>query len=201
MAEPVDDAQRGADAVRAALIEAAATRLSEAGPSSVSVREVARRAGVNHGQVHHYFGGKRGLLIEAMRKLARDHLEKIGARSADGVIPPAFALADDPGYWRAVCQVMMEGDLELARIEVDEGLSVPRRALDALMERYDIAPDDLDFKARFAAITALQLGWVALEDFIMLVSDVADEDREQVRQRAKRLLEEWVARSLASARG
>ncbi len=200
MAQPVEEAQRGADAVKAALIDAAAARLSEAGPSSVSVRDVARRAGVNHGQVHHYFGGKRGLLIAAMRKLARDHFLKIGERSADGVIPPAFALAEDPDYWRAVCQVMMEGDFELARIEVDEDISVPRRALHALMERYAIASDDLDFKARFASVTALQLGWVALEDFIMLVSDVADEDRDEVRERAKGLLEEWVARSLPGAR-
>ena len=200
MAQPIDEGQRGADAVKAALIDATAARLSEAGPSSVSVRDIARRAGVNHGQVHHYFGGKRGLLVAAMRKLARDHFLRIGERSGGGAIPPAFSLADDPDYWRAVCQVMMEGDFELARIEVDEGMSVPRRALDALMERYAIAPDDLDFKARFAAITALQLGWVALEDFIMLVSDVADEDRDEVRERAKGLLEEWVDRSLAGAR-
>lgn len=200
MAHPLDDANRGADAVKAALIEAAAARLGEVGPSSVSVRDVARRAGVNHGQVHHYFGGKRGLLVAAMRKLARDHFLKTREQSAGGVIPPTFGLADDPDYWRAVCQVVMEGDLELARIEVDEDLSVPRRALAALMERYGIADDDLEFKARFASVTALQLGWVALEDFVMLVSDVADEDRAEVRERAKGLVAEWMQLAISSAR-
>ena len=33
-----------------------------------AARHLAERAGVNHGQVHHYFGGKRGLLEAAMRQ-------------------------------------------------------------------------------------------------------------------------------------
>ncbi|MCP4037579.1 MAG: TetR family transcriptional regulator, partial [bacterium] len=174
MAQSVGDSSRGTDAVRTALIEAAASRLSEAGPRSVSVRDIARRAGVNHGQVHHYFGSKRGLLVAAMKKLAQDHFEATRTHSGGNPIPPLFVLAEDPDYWRAVCQIMMEGDIDLARIEVDEGISVPRTALASLMEQYGIASDDLDFKARFAMMAALQLGWVALEDFIMLISDVAE---------------------------
>lgn len=187
---------RGIDAVRSALITAAAEMLSDAGPKAVSVREVARRAGVNHGQVHHYFGGKRGLLVAAMRKLASDHFINMNALAGGDPIPPVFSLAEDTSYWRAICQVMMEGDLELARIEVDEDISVPRRALRSAMERYDIADDDLDFKSRFAAIAALQLGWVALEDFIMLISDVDERDREEVRQRVKTLIERSISRAL-----
>jgi AcrR family transcriptional regulator len=191
---------RGAEAVQEALIAAAAARLSEAGPSGVSVRDVARRAGVNHGQVHHYFGGKRGLLVAAMRKLARDHFDTISRRSAGSPIPPLFSLAEDPDYWRAICLATMEGDLELARIEVDEGISIPRRALDALRERDGMASDVLEFKARFAMVAALQLGWVALEDFIMLISDVADEDRAEVRERARQLLATWMDRALLEAK-
>jgi AcrR family transcriptional regulator len=187
---------RGADAVRSALIAAAAEMLSDAGPKALSVREVARRAGVNHGQVHHYFGGKRGLLVAAMRKLSLSHFEKMTVASGGDPIPPALSLAEDTSYWRALCQVMMEGDLELARIEVDEDISVPRRALLALMERFEIADDDLEFKARFAAAAALQLGWAALEDFVMLISDVDDSDRAEVRDRVKALLERSISRSM-----
>ncbi len=190
------EAQRGADAVRRALIEAAAQRLGETGPSNVSVRDVARRAGVNHGQVHHYFGGKRGLLVAAMRKLATDHFELTRERSGGSPIPPLFVLAEDPDYWRAICQVTMEGDLDLARLEVDEDISIPRSAMRELMQRYEIADDDLDYKAQFASLVAMQLGWVALEDFIMLVADVRDEDRDEVRARAKAMLEGWIARTL-----
>ncbi len=188
-----DDAQaiRGGDAVRVALLKAACEALAAAGPSSVSVRQVARSAGVNHGQVHHYFGGKRGLLVAAMRQLAADHFARASEASRGRPIPAALQLANDPPYWRAVCQSVMEGDLELVGIEVEENISVPRRALAALMERNDIAADDLDFKARFGAMAALQLGWVAMEDFILLISDVDEKDRNAVRERVKRLLEGW----------
>ena len=183
---------RGGDAVRAALIESACRALAEAGPRAVSVRDVARNAGVNHGQVHHYFGGKRGLLEAAMRKLASDHFANATERAGGGPIPPALQLAEDVSYWRAVCQCVMEGDMELARIEVDEDISIPRRALKALMQSQDVAEDDLDFRARFAAVAALQLGWVALEEFVLLISDVRDEDREAVRERVKAMIERLV---------
>lgn len=52
-----------ADAILVAAGELFATR----GPSQVSLREVAERAGVNYGLIHHYFGTKEGLLIELMR--------------------------------------------------------------------------------------------------------------------------------------
>ena len=88
----------------------------------------------------------------------------------------------------------MEGALELARVEIDEGISVPRRAFEALIERTGASPDDLDFKARFTALTALQLGWVAFEDFMLLIADVDEEDRAALRERVKA-----VVRSLVEA--
>jgi AcrR family transcriptional regulator len=196
--ESVEAPLRG-EAVRTALVEAAAALLADAGPRAVSVRDVARRAGVNHGQVHHYFGGKRGLLRAAMRHLAARHLEHTLELSDGGPIPPALSLAGDPDYWRAVCQVVMEGDLELARLEIDEGISVPRRALDALSTRRGVAPDDLDFKARFAALAALQLGWVAFEDFMMLIADVPEQDREALRERVRAIVVSFVEAESPSA--
>ena len=149
---------RGGDAVRRALLEAAGTMLGEVGPLRLSVRDVADRAGVNHGQVHHYFGGKRPLLEEAMRQLARRHYEHALALSGDLPYPPPLSLAEDSDYWRAITQVVMDGDLELARVEIDEGTSVPRRALDHLETTRGPDADPLDAKARFAAIAAAQLG-------------------------------------------
>jgi len=191
-AEASATAVRGSDAVKAALVEAAAEMLGEVGPRALSVREVAQRAGVNHGQVHHYFGGKRGLLEAAMRKLAREHYEHASARAGDAPFPPVLSLAEDPGYWRAVCRVVMEGDLELARIEIDEDISVPRRVLRSLEGTHDPGTDPLDAKARFAALAALQLGWVAFEDFMLLLADVDPADRERLRARVKHFVERTI---------
>ena len=180
---------RGSDAVKSALIEAAAELLGEVGPRGISVRDVADRAGVNHGQVHHYFGSKRGLLEAAMESLARGHHRRARERAGDTLIPPVLSLADDVGYWRALCQTIMDGDIDLARIEIDKDASIPLDALRTFRERTGREPGDLDANARFAILVAMQLGWVAFEDFMLLLTGVAPEDRETLRREVKRVME------------
>ncbi len=189
---------RGGEAVKAALVEAAAQMLGEVGPRGISVRDLADRAGVNHGQVHHYFGGKRPLLEAAMRYLARGHYEHSRELAGDAAVPPALSLAEDADYWRAICQVVMDGDLELAGIEIDAGISVPRNVLRALQEKYPDA-DELDLKARFASMAAAQLGWVAFEDFMMLVADVEPDQRAEVRERARHVMQRAIDEALGSS--
>lgn len=211
------DGVRGEAAVKAALLEATADLLAAVGPTTLSLREVARRAGVNHGQIHHYFGSKRALLVEAMRKLARDHHASMRALSGGDPVPRALSLAEDPRYWRALCHVVLEGDLDLARIEIDEGVSVPRGALESLLRDRGRDPDaegsvrdeaegsvrdeaegsdpyDLDFRVRFAATAALQLGWVALEDFVLMLAEIEDVDRDDVRRRVRRIVASLLPR-------
>lgn len=50
-----------------AILLAAGELFTTRGPSQVSLREVAERAGVNYGLIHHYFGTKEALLSELMR--------------------------------------------------------------------------------------------------------------------------------------
>ena len=181
---------RGGDAVKTALIKAAAGMMAQMGPSALSVRDVAAAAGVNHGQVHHYFGGKRGLLRAAIRYLAEQHLANATRRAGGGPIPPALTLGQDSNYWRAIAHTVMEGDLDLARVEIEAGISVPRRAMHALMERAGATEGDIDFKAHFAAGAALQLGWAAFEDFVLLLADVDPADHDELRDRVKDLVKQ-----------
>ncbi len=186
-----DGPTKGRLAVEAALIEAASDLLAEVGPRATSVRDIANQAGVNHGQVHHYFGGKRGLLKEAMRQMAHRHYEAVKELSGDRAIPPPMAAPDDQRYWRAVVRATIEGDLELARTEVDEGVSVSRSVLDFLTKRRGLDEPSIDLKVALAEGTAMQLGWMALEPFLFLVADVKPEEENEVRDRI---------RSLASAK-
>jgi len=183
---------RGSDSVKAALIEAACDGLAELGPRALSTRGLAERAGVNHGQIHHYFGGKRGLLKAAMAALAAEHWRHSLERAGGAAIPPALSLAEDVRYWRATARAVIEGDLELVRVEIDEGLSVPRRAFEALRAELGAAPNDLDFKADFALLVATQLGCVAFEPFVMLLADVDEADRDAFRERLKSRLDQWI---------
>jgi AcrR family transcriptional regulator len=182
-----DEPTKGREAVEAALIEATCDLLAEVGPRATSVRDIAARAGVNHGQVHHYFGGKQGLLKEAMRQMAHRHFEAIKELSGGRAIPPPMASPDDQRYWRAVVRATIEGNVELARTEVDEGVSVSRSVLEFLTKKKDLDEPSLDLKVALAEGTAMQLGWMALEPFLFLVADVKPEEEDEVREQIRRI--------------
>lgn len=183
---------RGGDAVRAALIRAAADMLGELGPRGISVRDLAERAGVNHGQIHHYFGGKRGLLEAAMRSLAHEHFEHAMEKQGDADHPPALSLADDSGYWRAICQTVISGDLELAAIEIEEGASVPRHVFESIQRARGVSETTAAHKAAFIVMAVQQLGWVAFERFFFLLADVQPHEEGEVRAHARVLMEREI---------
>ncbi len=59
-------AARGRVEVREALVEAAITLLATRGPAAITTREIAERAGVQHGLIHRHFGSKEALLTAAL---------------------------------------------------------------------------------------------------------------------------------------
>ena len=67
-----------------ALIDATISLLAKQGPESISLREVARTAGVSHGAPAYHFGSKAGLLlavaIDGHRLLARALSESINSK-------------------------------------------------------------------------------------------------------------------------
>ena len=60
----------GKDEVSAAILEAASELIAAKGPAATSIREVAARAGVNHGLLHRHFGSKDKLLAATLQHLA-----------------------------------------------------------------------------------------------------------------------------------
>lgn len=66
------------------LIAAALQCLGEKGYANCSVKQIAAMAGVNHGLVHHYFGSKEGLLVEALKQLADDVASEIIQGNREG---------------------------------------------------------------------------------------------------------------------
>mgnify|MGYP003342924440 CR=1 FL=1 len=111
------------------LLAAAGDLLVDVGPHGATVREIARRAGVNHGLVHHYFGSKEQLLRAAMIVLLEEHRAYVKAATDGGPLPRPLGLLDQQRYLRAIAHCVLDGELELAALEATEGVSVPRSSV------------------------------------------------------------------------
>lgn len=99
--------------LRRALLDEAIAVIDEAGPGAVSLRDIARRAGVSHSAPAHHFGDKRGLLTalaaEGYRLFAaelREEYERTGSFRELGVAYVRFAVSH-----RAHFEVMFRPDL------------------------------------------------------------------------------------------
>jgi AcrR family transcriptional regulator len=91
--------------LRRAIIDAALAATEEAGPTSWSLRELARRAGVSHAAPVYHFGDKAGVLTAVAAEgyeLFADSLERVtGDFFEVGVAYVRFA-ANHPGYFEVM---------------------------------------------------------------------------------------------------
>ena len=118
--------------LRQAVLTAAIAVLGESGPTQLSLRDLARRAGVSHAAPAHHFGDKAGLLTAVAAQgyqLLADTLTATRQRSADflevGVAYVRFAVDH-----RAHFEVMFRPDLY--RPDDPEVVAARQRAADAL---------------------------------------------------------------------
>jgi AcrR family transcriptional regulator len=118
--------------LRQAVLTAAIAVLGESGPTQLSLRDLARRAGVSHAAPAHHFGDKAGLLTAVAAQgyqLLADTLTAARQRSADflevGVAYVRFAVDH-----RAHFEVMFRPDLY--RPDDPEVATARQRAADAL---------------------------------------------------------------------
>ena len=81
---------------------------------------------------------------------------------------------------------MLDGDLRTASLELEEEISVPRSVLEQVTEELGLDEPDIELKARFCALMALELGWEAFAPFIKMAAQVSD-DRDELEAVVERL--------------
>jgi AcrR family transcriptional regulator len=79
MGSPRGDAEQ----TKAQIVAAARTLFAERGIAAVTVRDIAKAAGVTHGLVHHYFGSKERMATEIIRRETGALAEAIAAMPVD----------------------------------------------------------------------------------------------------------------------
>jgi AcrR family transcriptional regulator len=144
--------------LRQAVLTAAVAAIGETGPSGISLRDLARRAGVSHAAPAHHFGDKAGVLtavaVEGYDLLAVA-LTTAQRRTQDflemGVAYVRFAVDH-----RAHFEVMFRPDLY--RADDTDVLAARERAGQALAQGIDSLPDpQAGPDARLAGLAAWSL--------------------------------------------
>ena len=97
--------------LRATLVAAAEAEIDEVGPTAMSLRKVAARAGVTHPSAAHHFGDKRGLLTALAATGHRGLADALAAARERGLIELGVAYLRFAGEHRAAFEVMFRPEL------------------------------------------------------------------------------------------
>lgn len=168
----------GRDAVMDALVDATGQLILERGVT-MSVRDIARRAGVNHGLVHTYFGSKEALLSAAFGQLtdrAADELDE------DGFPPADLAFRRGGEVARALARTM----LDVAGDPYPSHPIMPSWRAALARSRPDATDAELDEAVIVA--TTLGLGWALFAEHLCGILDVDEDERDAIEQRVLALI-------------
>ena len=184
--QPSEQTPQGRDAVRRALITSAGRLWTERG-LSVSVREIAREAGVNHGLVHRHFGGRRGLIRAVLNEALDESARLIDEAAAEAGFSAVFrAFIDHPTYSKLALQLLLEGEDPLDyqdRFPFFDWMQANAPAAEGEAE--------LDARMRAALFNAAGMAWQIGEEHFLRIARL-EGDPEELRRRLIRVVSDWL---------
>ena len=168
----------GRDAVMDALVDTTCQLILERGVT-MSVRDIAQRAGVNHGLVHTYFGSKEALLSAAFGRLvdrAADELDE------DGFPPADLAFRRGGEVARALARTM----LDVAGDPYPSHPILP--SWRAALARSRPRATDAELDEAVIVATTLGLGWALFAEHLCGVLDIDENERDAIEHRVLALI-------------
>jgi TetR/AcrR family transcriptional regulator, repressor for neighboring sulfatase len=163
--DPVGEAPVGREAVVAAVLDSAADLFAERGPAATSIRDIAERAGVNHGLVFRHFGSKDKLVARVLDHLASESIaafdqSELGDRSLLDTRPRR--------HLTVLARSILDG-YPVARLQQDFPV------VSRLVERASpFHGTDRDASLAVAHVAALELGWQLFGPFLRGAANLGD---------------------------
>lgn len=162
------------------LVEAAADEIVAVGYSALTVRNVAKRAGVAPATAYTYFASKEHLVAEvylrrftAQPEPTPDRRRSPAARATDALLAFALAVSEETELAAAVTVAMLADDPEVRDLRIRIGLEVHRRLTQALGDDADpIAIRTLEL-ATSGALLQVGTGHLAYDDVPALLAETA----------------------------
>lgn len=159
------------------LIESAAELVGSIGPNQLTIRDIASHAGVNHAQIHHYFGGKDELLKATYKLLAFEHVEQLQRRGVSPANLIKEPLADiTNNYFRAIIRAVLDNRMDLVRVQVESNLSMSKKTLDQLVKLKNKNKPTAEMKSAIALVMVVEFGLAAMKPYIMEVLDINEKE-------------------------
>lgn len=170
--------RKGRKNVEKRLIDSASFLVSSVGPNQLTIRDIADHAGVNHAQIHHYFGGKKGLLMATYKQLAFEHVQQLERRKISPTNlgeEPLSMITDD--YFKAIIRAVLDDQMELVRVQIDSNLSMSRQTLKQLTKIKKLKKPNSEMKSAIAIAMVVEFGLAAMEQYIDEVLEMNSSDK------------------------
>jgi len=171
------NSSKGRQNVEKKLIESAAELVGSIGPNQLTIRDIANHAGVNHAQIHHYFGGKDELLKATYKLLAFEHVEQLQRRGVSPANLIKEPLADiTNNYFRAIIRAVLDNRMDLVRVQVESNLSMSKKTLDQLVKLKNKNKPTAEMKSAIALVMVVEFGLAAMKPYITEVLDINEKE-------------------------
>jgi len=186
----------GREEVTEAALRAASLLFAEHQPSQVSVRQIARAAGVSHALVHRYLGSKDSILAATLEYDRREAATFWKTSHGLGVTPQTFGSDLPPGrFLKTVMRAALDGvPLAPEQMKFPNADDMSRFVAASPVSP---APEGGGFDPRLllSATIAMAGGMAIAEDFFLAQTGLDVEDRPAIRAELERLI--WRVMSLA----
>ncbi len=155
----------GREAVVAAVLTHAADLFAERGPAATSIRDIAERAGVNHGLVFRHFGTKDQLVARVLAYLATESVAALD----EGTRPDRSLLDPRPRRHLAVLARSLLDGYPVAELQQD--FPVIARMIERARPFH---PTDRAAALAVSQVAALELGWQLFGPFLRAAAGLED---------------------------
>ncbi|MFN8026503.1 MAG: TetR/AcrR family transcriptional regulator [Acidimicrobiia bacterium] len=168
---PIDDPDHPASAI----LVAAAELFQQRSPSAVSLREIAKRAGVNYGLIHHYYGTKDAILAELLRRGSVNGAELMrDARSVDDALASLTTPGQRSTHARMLAWALLDGVDPAKLVAVSPTITRLTELIAAAEAEHESAGGGPDPRVLAATTVAAILGWNFFRPFIAAIAGMDD---------------------------
>jgi AcrR family transcriptional regulator len=156
-----------------AILVAAAQLFSERSPSKVTLREIAERAGVNYGLIHHYYGTKDAIVSELIRRASEAGAASMAGTESIGDALRALVDVNSRGTHTRMLAWALLGDRDTApRFTASPAV----RHLTEVAARTPpgAAAPDVDPQVLAAVLVSALMGWQLFRPFVTAAAELGD---------------------------